>query len=143
MPSRKIEDLTPECAVKFHQFSMAMHEEGIQFIVTNTRRTLEEQKAYYAQGRERIEEVNRLRGIAGLPAIGYQENKIITKTMKSKHLMGNAFDIAIVIDGEIIWNVNLDYDGDGVAEYKEAALIGESVGLRAGLRFGDAPHYEI
>jgi len=143
MPSRKLSDLTPEMQIKASQFALGMHDTGIQFIFTQTLRVLNEQIAYYAQGRERVEVVNDLRATAGLPSIGYQENKIITKTMKSKHLTGRAFDIAIIVNGKIMWNAKLDADGDGVPEYKEAAIIGESVGLRAGFRFGDAPHFEI
>ena len=144
MPSRKLSDLVPEMQVKANEFAVAMHDAGIQFIFTQTKRTVLEQNAYFAQGRNSLEVVNNMRKAAGLPDISAKENsRIVTKTIKSRHLTGNAFDIAIVVNGKIIWNVNLDADGDGVPEYKEAALIGESVGLRAGFRFGDPPHFEI
>ena len=134
MPSRKLSDLTPECQRKAGEFSLAMHDEGIQFIFTQTLRNIAEQTAYFAQGRESVEEVNRLRALAGLPSIGYTQNKIITKTMNSKHLTGNAFDIAVLVDGKITWDVK---------HYELPAKIAESVGLKAGIRFGDPCHFEV
>lgn len=126
MPSRNIEDCLPELQEKFEQFDLGMRTAGIDYILTCTKRSQEEQNALYAQGRT-------------------APGKVVTWTLKSKHIDGRAFDIAIMINGKICWNPTLDADNDGVSEYTEAGLIGESVGLRWGGRFKspDAPHFEI
>ena len=126
--NRKIEDLTPETQEKYFLFKKKMAEAGIDYIVTCTLRTKEEQFELYAQGRSK-------------------SGKIVTWTFNSRHLKGTAFDIAIMVNGKILWNPDLDVDQDGVPEYTEAGLIGESVGLKWGGRFPDnkkdAPHFEL
>jgi len=126
--SRKIEDLTPETQEKYFLFKEKMAEAGIDYIVTCTLRTKEEQYALYCQGRTK-------------------PGKIVTWTLNSRHLRGTAFDIAIMVNGKILWNPELDADQDGVPEYTEAGIIGESVGLKWGGRFSgtkkDAPHFEL
>lgn len=124
--SRKLEDLTKETLEKYFQFNFKMKEANIDFIVTATLRTKEEQYALYCQGRT-------------------TPGKIVTWTLNSRHLKGTAFDIAILVSGKILWNPDLDVDKDGVPEYTEAGLIGESVGLKWGGRFKnpDAPHFEL
>lgn len=126
MPSRRIEDLLPECQEKYSLFEARMKEAGIDYIVTCTYRSQDEQDALYAQGRTR-------------------PGRKVTWTRASRHTSRKAFDIAIMVNGKICWNPSLDADNDGVPEYTEAGLIGESVGLRWGGRFSspDAPHYEI
>ena len=88
MSSRKIEDLTPELQKKFHAFSAAMAAAGLPFIVTSTARTVREQIALYAQGREKLDHVNALRKLALLAPITYGENcRKVTWTLQSKHLV--------------------------------------------------------
>jgi len=132
MASRNPEDLTIPCLTHYLLFKKAMAQAGIDFILTCTSRTQEEQDALYAQGRTR-------------------PGKIVTWTRNSKHIAGKAFDIAILVKGKLCWNPALDADGDGVPEYTEAGKIGEAVGLIWGGRFKgrngkpmpDAPHFEI
>jgi len=50
----------------------------VEFIITEGVRTLERQKVLFAKG--------------------------ATRTMNSKHLLGRAFDVAAVIDGEVRWD---------------------------------------
>jgi peptidoglycan L-alanyl-D-glutamate endopeptidase CwlK len=137
--SRRIEDLTPEMQEKAAAFSNAMAIAGIDFIFTQTRRTVDEQAAYYAQGREDLDAVNAKRKIAGMAPITEKENKlVVTHTMQSNHLTGEAFDIAIKVNGKIQWVSSL---------YDKAGEIGESVGLVWGGRWAgkkrDKPHYEL
>lgn len=130
--SRRIIDLTPETQEKYYLFEEGMRRAKIDFILTCTRRTQEEQDALYAKGRT---------------APGPK----VTWTRNSRHIKGTAFDIAILVGGKLLWNPRLDADGDGVAEYTEAGMVGEAVGLKWGGRFKDergnpnpdAPHFEL
>jgi len=126
MPSRNPEDLTIPCLTHYLLFRKAMKEAGIEYILTCTKRTQEEQNLLYAQGRTK-------------------PGRKVTWTRKSKHIEGKAFDIAILVNGKICWNPSLDADADGVPEYTEAGKIGEAVGLTWGGRFKspDAPHFEV
>jgi hypothetical protein len=67
MASRKIEDLHPSIQDMARGFLSQCSERGMHVIVTCTLRTMEEQAALYAQGREAIAAVNTLRAIAGMP----------------------------------------------------------------------------
>ena len=114
--SRKIEDLIPEMQEKYKNFAAKMDEADIDFIVTCTYRTQEDQDLLWAKGRT-------------LPG------KTVTWTQHSRHTQRDAFDIAIVKNGKITWD-DSDYRGPG--------NIGESVGLVWGGRWNhpDSPHYQ-
>ena len=115
-----------------------------QYIVWEGRRTQAVQEAYFAQGRQPLEEVNTLRKAAGLYLLrSDKDNYTITWTLKSKHLDGLAMDV-LPVDGagKATW----DY-----AHYKKFFGIILSAGMNAGLECGanwpadktDWPHYEI
>lgn len=155
MASRKIEDCTPSLQAKIRAFTIAMMKAGIPFMISCTARTVDEQVALYAQGRKPIDDVNRLREIAGLARIPVSQNNIVTWTLNSEHLInlddGNtkndqsrAFDIAITRDKKPVWDVKIDVNGDKIPDYEEAGKIGESVGLKWGGRFTkpDMPHFQ-
>lgn len=66
-----------------------------------------------------------------------------SQTMNSKHLTGNAVDLAVLKDGKVTW----DYP-----EYEKLAAVVKSVALRHGTRikwggdwksFKDGPHFEL
>jgi len=118
--SRKVEDLTHDMQEKFHAFKLGMREAGIDFILTCTRRTQEEQNDLYEQGRSK-------------------PGPVVTWTRKSKHIEGKAFDIVIMKNGKPDWNVT-DPDWTRAGE----------IGRRAGLNWGgswakskDFPHFEL
>ena len=144
MPSRKITDLVPAMQEKYHLFEDAMAannmpfraEKGIGFFVTQTLRTVQEQEAYYAQGRRVLEIVNNLRDKAGLAPIIENGNKIVTHTIHSKHLEGKAFDIAMLLHGKVAWSNYL---------FDKAGPVGESGGLEWGGRWArkDRPHFQL
>ena len=117
MPSRAINDLLPELQILFHEFAILMHDKGIQFIVTCTYRSQEEQDALYAKGRT-------------------TQGPIVTWTRKSRHTERSAFDIAVMVDGKVSWKAE-DYD--------EPGSIGTSVGLEWGGDFPhpDRPHFQL
>lgn len=159
MSSRDIKDLTPKMQELYTKFAQAMARAGHPFIVTSTARTVKEQMALYAQGRQVLWEVNSLRKICGLPPITAEENrKCVTWTMKSEHLIdlddsdpnndkARAFDIVLADPKKsksIYWNPKVDIDADGVPDYIEAGKIGESVGLVWGGRWSnpDYPHFQ-
>lgn len=89
----------------------------IDFVVTEGLRTIERQKQLVAKG--------------------------ASKTMKSRHLTGHAFDLAVSIDGEIRWDWPLYHK---LAEViKEAARI-EGVPIEWGgdwVSFKDGPHFQL
>jgi len=152
MSSRKIEDLVPELQELYHKFTEKMKEAGLDFIVVCTARTVSEQRALYAQGRQSLNAVNLLRKEVGLPPISEQENKRkVTWTRNSKHLTdknnpkAKAFDIVLKNpNGTVHWNTKLDNNNNGTPDYIEIGEIGESVGLRWGGRFSspDYVHFE-
>lgn len=117
MASRKIEDLIPEMQELARAFQQAMADNAVEFIFTCTTRTQEEQEALYAQGRTK-------------------PGRFVTWTLKSKHIEGKAFDIAIIENGKITWSESA---------YIVAGTIGEEIGLRWGGRFKnpDRPHFEL
>lgn len=126
MPSRLISDLVPEMQEKFHLFAGKMAEAGIPFMITRTKATPEEQAELYAQGRTK-------------PGL------IVTWTLKSKHLEGKAFDIAILKDGKSTWEPKVSVNKNEVPDYFEAGQIGESIGLEWGGRWKrrDLPHFQL
>jgi peptidoglycan L-alanyl-D-glutamate endopeptidase CwlK len=130
--SRKIDDLDPRMKEKFLQFAGKMSEVGIPFMLTRTRCTKEEQAALYAQGRTK-------------PGL------VVTWTLKSRHIDGEAFDIAILNDGKPTWNTKISVNENDAPDYLEAGQIGESLGLEWGGRFKnnkgnprpDAAHFQL
>jgi len=143
---RMLAELDPRAQPVFRTFfdllDQALGED--QYIFFEGRRTKEIQEAYYAQGRETLEEVNALRKNAGLYLLrSEKDNYKITWTMESKHRLGLAVDV-LPVNGA--GNPTWDY-----AHYKKIFGIIYACGLDAGLECGadwpqdkwDPPHYEI
>ena len=155
--SRSIEKLVPKARAMYLEFEAKMKAAGIPFAVTCVDRTIAEQTALYAQGRETLEEVNRLRKIAGLYLFkSAAENKYkVTWTMKSKHLtdpsdpskqFSKAFDLVIIKDGKASWDIKVNVNNNEIADYEEAGRIWESLGGIWGGRWKkspDNPHFEV
>jgi peptidoglycan L-alanyl-D-glutamate endopeptidase CwlK len=114
------------------------------YIIFEGVRTESVQAAYFAQGREPLDEVNRARKDAGLYLLtSEKQNYKITWTMKSKHLEGLAMDILPAQpDGEPTWDL---------AHYRRQFELIRDAGRLAGLVCGadwpeaqrDWPHYEV
>ena len=98
--NRSIDALKPELAAAVRRFLTLCNEEKLSVLIIETDRTQEVQNAYYAQGRQDVDTVNRLRKAAGLYLIKERENVIITKAKISNHTGGRAVDIAPEIDGK-------------------------------------------
>jgi peptidoglycan L-alanyl-D-glutamate endopeptidase CwlK len=126
MSSRRIEDLDASMQLRALRFAGAMAENGVPFIFTCTRRTQAEQEELYARGRTK-------------------PGPKVTWTLKSMHIDGLAFDIAVCKDGIPTWDIKVDVDEDGVGDYLEAGQIGESIGLEWGGRWSkpDYPHFQL
>lgn len=127
-------------AEKVIQAIALMKAQGLRFFVNETLRTVSTQQAYYAQGREPMDKINSLREIAGLPAIGYKESQsIVTWTLKSRHILGEAIDVyPVKKDGSVWW-------GAPYGEFEKLAICFEAVGLEWGGRWKekDLPHYQL
>ncbi len=153
MASRDMSDCVPELREKELLMRQAAALVGIRYIITCTARSHQEQLALFAQGRKPVEEVNRLRVAVKLPPITREKNRVVTWTIDSMHIVGNgrvlsrAFDVAILKEGTKVphWQIKVDTDNDGIADYMELALIGQDLGLRAGglWKTPDYPHFEI
>jgi peptidoglycan L-alanyl-D-glutamate endopeptidase CwlK len=87
------------------------------FVITQGLRTLEEQKVLFKLGK--------------------------SKTMKSRHLTGDAVDIAVLVDGQVTWDLKY---------YKQVATHVKKVAKGLGIRitwggdwvsFIDGPHFQL
>lgn len=111
MPSRRLVDLTLPTQKLYYAFELACDNAGLDFVLTCTLRTLEEQKILVKQKK--------------------------SKTMNSKHLTGEAFDIMVIKNGKPTWVFT---------DYLPYGAIGRDVGLKWGgdwKRFKDGCHFEI
>ena len=112
-------------------------------------RSLEEQQAIFAQGRQAIAVVNNLRAKVKMPPITVAENKIVSYAQpgSSYHNYGLAVDIVLIIDGRTAaWDVITDFDGDRVADWMEVVKIFKKYGWTwggdwVGKKY-DAPHFQ-
>ncbi|WP_084177458.1 LysM peptidoglycan-binding domain-containing protein [Geobacillus vulcani] len=117
----KLKDVHPVVADKARQLITAAYIGGINVIITQGLRTIEEQNELYAQGRTK-------------------PGKIVTnaKGGYSYHNFGLAFDFAILNpDGSVSWNVD--------EKWKRVGAIGKSLGLEWGgdwKDFKDYPHFQ-
>lgn len=131
-----------------YQFIGACKNAGHIVLVTSVDRTYLEQNALFAQGRESLDVVNNLRKVAGLWPITEDENKkIVTWTLNSEHVVNldderKDNDLSRAIDfcikdknGKANFDVKADVNEDGISDYRECGLIGESIGFYSGIRF--------
>ena len=166
MASRDINDCDSRLIKIYYDFQAEMKKAGLAFILTCTARSMQEQAALFAQGRESTIDVNDLRRKAGLdllPMVDSKGNAIIYKpitwTMQSYHIVdkaninpfmwkSRAFDIALVYPNnpkKVYYDLKVDVDNDKLPDYREAANIGIKVGLTVGYDFkqSDPPHYQL
>lgn len=152
MATRSQNDLRPDVLQLYIELSRKLKDIRIDHLLINVARKAIEQKAYYAQGREELDVVNRYRREAGLAPITAAENKIkVTWTLSSKHVIDDnnpksrAFDIVIMQGAKPVWNTAADTNGDHRPDYQEAGLLWESLSskCRWGGRFNDPGHFEV
>ncbi|WP_082131139.1 LysM peptidoglycan-binding domain-containing protein [Geobacillus sp. T6] len=118
---KKLVGVHPLVATKARQLIERAYREGINVIITQGLRTVEEQNELYAQGRTK-------------------PGKIVTnaKGGYSYHNYGLAFDFAVLNDdGSVNWKVD--------EQWKRVGAIGKSLGLEWGGdwdSFKDYPHFQ-
>jgi len=111
-------------------------------IFTGAKNVAEQNRAYYAQGRKPLDEVNELRKKAGLYLLrSEKDNKDpIMQTLVSKHMAGLAMDV-VPLDGggKPTWDL-----GHYEKQFKTIRDCGRAAGLVCGAdwKWADWPHYE-
>jgi peptidoglycan L-alanyl-D-glutamate endopeptidase CwlK len=129
---------------------------GSRLRFSYTSRSWEVQSALYAQGRESLSEINRLRKIAGISPISASEAKTIVTNAKAGESFHNyhlAFDIVIIYDNdgngafeEPSWSVTRDFDKDGIADWLEVTKVFTKYGFQNGFikngKKWDLPHFQ-
>jgi hypothetical protein len=150
--SNRIEDLHPDLARVYAEAKaayIAAHPGGLRPRLGETARPAAVQTAYYAQGRQPLAEINRLRHIAGLAPIGTVEaGRKITNAQagQSPHgfLPARAFDVQLQKpSGEIDWTESAY---TGFAAYVKVAAEKLHVAVSIGAywpKFKDTPHTEL
>lgn len=144
--SNKLEDLDPAIYVKAKNAFNAMNESkklkeyGVEkVIISETKRELTTQMAYYSRGRMDVEDVKKMYKAAGLYDIsGVEACNKVTWTLQSNHLKGRAIDFVPVKNGSCWWQAVPEV-------WEEIGRIGESYGFTWGGRWEqkDLPHFEI
>ena len=145
--NRSIDSLQKPLAEAVRKALTRYEEEELPVLVIETDRSQIVQDAYYAQGREAVGEVNRLRNIAGLYFIKERENTIVTNAKVSNHTGGRAVDMCPEIPkkpGWAWWNAPKDV-------WEKMGRIAEECGLDwcaggHGQTWGadwDNPHFEL
>lgn len=157
--SRDINLLTPSCKAKCNELIKLSGENGLVFnthwIITCTARLAKEQIALYSQGRNPLSVVNHYRILAGLLPIKEYENKKVTWTLNSLHVidldddqtdnnLSRAFDVAVKNGRNVIWDLKVSVAGSALPDYAELASYGKQVGLDCGFYWKkqDPPHYQ-
>ncbi|MCA0968469.1 M15 family metallopeptidase [Priestia flexa] len=123
-------DLHPAVVEKRDQLIEQTKAQGIDVVITDGFRSFEEQDEFYARGRT-------------------TEGQIVTysKGGESYHNYGLAIDFALRIDnGDIIWDMEYDGNGNGKSDWMEVAEIGKELGFEWGgdwEGFKDYPHFQL
>ncbi len=105
----KIDGLAPEARRRFLEAEADLVQLSFDVFITETRRPILRQLAYFAQGRCGLEEVNQVRSAAGLPAL-QEAGSVITHAdgilKRSKHQDGLALDLVPfeAETGRLLWN---------------------------------------
>ena len=107
--SRLLTDLVAEMEAKAEMLLQDCKAQGVELLVTCTRRTLEEQAALYAQGRT-------------------TPGKIVTRAKpgQSAHNYGCAIDIVPLVNGKPLWQFNAKNPGP---IWSTIGRIGQGLGL--------------
>jgi len=131
---------------------------GIDIKITCTARLIQCQVALYAQGRQSLEEINKLRKIAYMREIGEEEaKKKVTYTLASKHLVNyddndpdndysQAFDFVVRTGIRTLsWDPKVDVNENEQPDYEEVGKIAEDLGWVWGGRWKkkDLPHIQL
>jgi len=139
--SRDLTEATPrmrDFAIRL--IGLAKEELNLRVIVTSVARLFEVQVALYAQGRNTLENVNKLRIRAKLAPITHKENKYkVTWTLASRHIinlsnddptdnLSHAIDFGILDkNGKYMGDVKADVNNDNKSDYIQLGLLAKKV----------------
>jgi peptidoglycan L-alanyl-D-glutamate endopeptidase CwlK len=130
--SRDTKDLLPLVARKAKEFQKLALANGVDFIITCTYRSIEEQNALYNQPFDKID--NDKDGM-----IDESDEKVTqAKGGQSFHNHRVAFDIVPILNGKAQWNND--------ALWSKLGKLGQSIGIEWGgswTNFKDKPHFQI
>jgi len=155
MSSKSLMDATPQLRVFASTLIMkAKQDLNLTIIVTSVSRTFNEQVALFAQGRVRLNEVNILRKKVDYKPIIQSENRIVTWTFLSKHVvwpgeLSHAIDIVILDkNGKASWDVKADVNDDNLPDYIQVGALAKTIDpmVKWGGDFvddKDYPHFQI
>lgn len=122
--------LHPIVESKRDQLIAQAEEVGIEILITDGFRSVEEQNDIHAQGRTR-----------GGNVVTYAEGG------ESYHNYGLAIDFALRLpDGSVVWDIQRDGNGNGRPDWFEVADIAKELGFEWGgdwVRFKDYPHLQL
>lgn len=135
MSSRNIADLSrelqPLCSKFINEANVKLAPLGASIIITCTYRSDQEQERLYAIGRTVSG-----RKVTNARAGQSRHNSVDAKTGKPA---AEAFDIAILVDGKLNWDLASGY-------WQIAGEVGVSLGLEWGgnwKRFREGPHFQL
>tara|TARA_R100001530_G_C4206103_1_gene126079 strand:+ start:37 stop:558 length:522 start_codon:yes stop_codon:yes gene_type:complete len=115
------------------------------FKITQGKRTYDEQFDLWKKGRKWNPELGEETSPEAWEIGG--DGSVVTKTMKSKHLSGRAFDIVALDKGAIDWKDTEKYKKIATHLYKTAKSLGYEKDFQWGgdwkYNWKDLPHYEI
>jgi hypothetical protein len=143
MSSKNIDQCIPWLREKYELLALIAFNNNIKIALTCTSRIYLEQYALYLQGRESLDKVNHARENASLYKITEEQNKKVTWTLDSKHIINDkrklseAFDIVIVKDGKLTWDLKVDVNNNDIPDYIDLAIFGNKIGLICGDYFKD------
>jgi peptidoglycan L-alanyl-D-glutamate endopeptidase CwlK len=143
-----IGSLIPDTRIPALYLLASAADQGLSLRITFTQRTFAQQAALYAQYRESLEEVNRLRVLAGMTRITLAENKNKVTNARpgySWHNWGRAIDV-VPVDAATAPDLS-DPDNPLWENpfWESLGEIGESLGFEWGGRWSnniDKPHFE-
>ena len=143
----KISDLMPDVASAATSAIQTMLDRHVGHAVTSTLRTLAEQQALFAQGRELLATVNLLRSKAGMTPLAAVDNEYTVTNCdgvvnKSNHQGGRALDIVPINEQDLpVWPIFSD------VRWKMIATVMKEFGFTWGGDWTgtliDPPHYEM
>jgi len=124
------EGLHPIVAEKSKELIERSADKGIDVVITDGFRSIEEQNKIYNQGRS-------------------SKGNVVTyaKGGQSYHNFGLAIDFALGLpDGTVSWDMTYDGNKNGKPDWQEVAAIGKNLGFDWGgdwVRFKDYPHLQM
>lgn len=147
--SRNVNDLTNATLAKALLVIEYCKDAGVDILIYNTLRTLEEQARLYRKGRSYSSIKAKMRKLSSrgfglladvIQSVGPQHGSIVTNAApgESYHNYGMAFDAVPIIDGKAMWN-----DLESYKIYGDAVRNAGMIWGGDWTKFNDKPHAQI